>query len=95
MKKLSCRKPKMKDGELRAYWGRLPYDKPDIIFSYQGDSEMRRDSKLLYYHFCTETPDWTATPLFSVMHPSLLTELDQRGYDLTTLKFSIKTKVQK
>jgi hypothetical protein len=92
MKRL--RKPKLKDGELRVYWGREPRDAPDVMFAWQGKSEMRRDTRLLHYHLATQSPDVFATPLFSKMNPSLLEELEARGYDLTTLKFSIMKKVQ-
>lgn len=88
------RRPVLKDGELRVYFGRLPHENPDIIFSWQGDHCMKRDSNLLYYHFSCKRPtvslngaDW------SNMEPSLIEELDRRGYDITTLKFSIQKKV--
>jgi len=93
MKRL--RKPKLKDGELRMYWGRLPHDSPDVIFAWQGDQSMRRDTALLYCAMATDQPDLHTTPLFSKMNPSLIKELELRGYDITTIKFSImKKKVQ-
>jgi len=93
MKRL--RKPKLKDGELRVYWGRLPHDSPDVIFAWQGDQSMRRDSKLLHYALACDHPDPHTTPLFSKMNPSLIKELELREYDITTIKFSItKKKVQ-
>ena len=91
MKRL--RTPKLQDGELRIYWGREPHDRtPDIMFAWQGDRSMKRDTNLLHYMMCSKHPDPNAKPLFSVMRPSLMEELDARGYDLTTLKFSIKKK---
>jgi len=90
MKRL--RKPKLKDGELRIYWGRLPHDNPDIIFAWQGDSSMKRDSRLLYNAVVCDQPDLHTTPLFSKMNPSLIKELELRGYDITTIKFSIMKK---
>lgn len=91
MKRL--RKPKLKDGELMMYWGReAPGERPDIIFAWQGDSEMRRDTAFLHYALATQKPDLHTTPLFSKMNPSFLEELEARGYDLTTLRFSIKKK---
>lgn len=86
------RKPKLKDGELRVYWGKLPHDSPDVIYSWQGDPSMKRDNALLCYHFGSKRPDPRAAPLYSKMEPSLLEELDARGYDLTTLRFSIMKK---
>ena len=93
MKRL--RKPKLKDGELRMYWGREPYCAPDVMYAYQGDSAMRRDARLLHFYLGCRHPDPHVTPLFSKMNPSLIEELEARGYDLTTLRFSIMKKVSK
>ena len=91
MKRL--RTPKLQTGELRMYWGRESHGRaPDIMLAWQGDSSMERDTQLLHYMMCSKHPDPSAKPLFSVMRPSLMEELDARGYDLTTLKFSIKKK---
>lgn len=87
------RTPKMKDGELRVYWGREPHDRtPDVMFAWQGDAEMRRDTRLLHSHFSCPRPDPHVQPVFSKMLPSLIEELQARGYDITTLKFSIQKK---
>jgi hypothetical protein len=87
------REPILKNGELRIYWGCDPHDKtPDVMFAWQGDGTMKRDSYLLHYMMAGKHPDPYVTPVFSKMRPSLLEELDARGYDLTTLKFSIKKK---
>lgn len=91
MKRL--RTPKLKDGELRVYWGREPHDQtPEVMFAWQGDRMMKRDTNLLHHHFASKQPDPFAKPTFSKMNPSLIEELQQRGYDLTTLKFSIMKK---
>jgi len=87
MKRL--RHPKLKDGELRIYWGRVEHDSPDVIFAYKGDRMMKRDSNLLCSAIGSRQPDPFAKPIFSKMNPSLIEELKARGYDLTTLKFSI------
>ena len=84
------RRPKLKDGELRVYWGKLPHDAPDVILAWQGDRSMKRDTALLHYVMCSKQPDPFAKPLFSKMKPSLVEELQTRGYDITTLKFSIQ-----
>lgn len=89
------RRPKLKDGELRVYYGKLPHDCPDIIFEWHGDASMKRDSRLLHFYFGSQQPDWHVQPLFSKMNLSLLEELKDRGYDITTLKFSIMKKTIK
>ena len=92
MKRL--RRPKLKDGELRMYWGTEPHDKtPDVILAWQGDRMMKRDTNLLHYFLCSRHPNPHVEPIFSEMNPSLIEELVARGYDLTTLKFSIMKKV--
>lgn len=90
MKRL--RKPKLKDGELRVYWGRSQGDNPDVVFAWQGEPSMKRDSLLLYYHMGIQRPDPNGYPLYSKMRPSLLKDLEARGYDITTLRFSIMKK---
>ena len=74
------------------YWGKLPGDSPDVIYSWQGDSSMKIDSRLLHYCFGSKHPDPHTIPIFSKMNRSLLEELEARGYDLTTLHFSITKK---
>jgi hypothetical protein len=86
------RKPKLKDGELRMYWGKLPGDCPDIIYSWQGEHSMKYDSRFLHYALSSEKPDPFVQPIFSKMLPSFTDELIARGYDITTLKFSIMKK---
>ena len=86
------RKPKLKEGELRVYWGKLPHENPDVVLAYQGDGLMRRDTNMLRVFMCSQHPDPFAKPLFSKMNPSMIQELEARGYDLTTLKFSIMKK---
>lgn len=90
MKRL--RKPVMKVGELRMFWGREYRQAPEIMYAYCGDTTMRRDMHLLWRYLDTQHPDPHVQPLYSKMQPSLLEELEARGYDLTTLKFSIKKK---
>ena len=76
------------------YWGKLPHDAPDIIVAWQGDSSMKRDSRLLFYLLCNDRPDPSAEPIFSKMEPSLIKELESRGYDITTLRLSVMKKVE-
>jgi hypothetical protein len=90
MKRL--RKPKLKDGELRMYWGKPEYCEPDVVLAWQGDSRMKADTALLHMIMCSKRPDPLKLPIFSIMEPSLIEELIARGYDITTLKFSIMKK---
>lgn len=85
------RAPKLKEGELRMYYGKVDGD-IDVVYAWQGDSSMRRDTRLLHHFLGSERPDPFAKPIFSKMDPSLLKELENRGYDITTIKFSIMKK---
>lgn len=86
------RRPKLRDGELRVYWGKLPGDEPDVIYEWRGEVGMKRDSRLLSYHLGSKHADPFDKHPFSKMNPSLFEELEARGYDLTTLRFSIQKK---
>lgn len=81
-----------KPGVLEVYWGVLKGDPtPDIVY-HRGDGCPKPDGHLLCHAFgCKrESYDWqTRKPILA---PSLLEELEARGYDLTTLKFTIKKK---
>ena len=92
--KKRLRKPKLHDGELRMYWGReRPGEPAEVMYAWQGDRSMRGDSALLHYEIGSPHPDPHVKPIFSKMRPSLIEELEARGYDLSTLKFSIKKKI--
>jgi hypothetical protein len=92
MKKKRFRKVQVDDGELKATWGKLPREYPDIIYTWDTNLCSKGDAGLLYYYINCEHPDPTASPIYSKMKPSLLQQLEDRGYDITTLKFSIKKK---
>lgn len=68
------------DGWLSAYWGRESRGyRKDLVFG----SPCRPDGHLLYGAFC----------FVEVMKgKTLVQELEERGYDITTLQFSIKRK---
>lgn len=68
------------DGWLTAYWGREELrGKKELIFG----SPCKPDAGLLNIAF-------THTPL--LWGRDFLTELEERGYDVTTIQFSIKRK---
>lgn len=77
------RRKKLNDGELKVYWGKMPGQFPELIYSYQGDDIMRRDIFLMLHVLENKRPNMTT---------SLVEELDSRGYDITTLQFSIMKK---
>lgn len=91
------RTPKMKPGLLRMYYGRVGSDRPDICYQWGAGGAAKCDAALLH--------NVIGSPRLEACYgedrekhgpykfgPSLLEELEKRGYDLSTLKFSIEQK---
>jgi hypothetical protein len=77
------RTPKAKDGELLVKYGK-EYGDEDLFYCYpDNECGMGRDSKMLMLAF-------ERTLLLD--GKTLRQELDARGYDITTLKFSVMKK---
>jgi hypothetical protein len=82
--------PKAKPGELKAEWGiAVRGDHPNIVFAW-GEGCYKSDGAILsdlFYH---------AALYPSIKCPenekSFLKHLEERGYDITTLRFSIQKK---
>lgn len=81
------RKLKAKPGELTAGYGRDEYGYVDLGFAW-GEGIDSADASLLQWTFTRSYK----SELDGETEPGLLTQLRQRGYDLTTLKFSIQKK---
>lgn len=79
--------PRARPVELKAQYGKLRYDEPDICFAW-GDGVPSCDASLLQMYFSSGF----YTPGNFSHSPSLFEELEKRGYDLKTLKFSIQKK---
>ena len=72
-------------GWLTAWFGPVKRDADDLHFS----GPKGPDRTLLYGAFCMKGYDWHGR----LTRPSLVEELEARGYDVTTLEFRIKRKV--
>jgi hypothetical protein len=81
------RAPKTKDGELKIYYGKLPHNSPDIIYS-RGNGVPRCDSSLLHLVLGSQRHN----VIDDSWDISLFDELEKRGYDIETIKFSIMKK---
>lgn len=68
-----------KPGELKAGWSRR---ERDILFDWGGQGATKADSHVLHSALCTTFP----------ADRSLVAELEARGYDISTLRFSIRRK---
>lgn len=79
------RTPKAKDGELLVKYGK-EYGEQDLFYCYpENECGMGRDSKMLMLAF--ERSD-------VLDGNTMRKELELRGYDITTLKFSIMKKIK-
>lgn len=86
--------PTAKPGEVKIVYGRQSHhDEPDICAAWGGQGADKSDARTVI-HALTERRMVPAFP--SLRHeerPSLIEELDARGYDITTLRFTIQKKV--
>ena len=80
MKNPRGRMPSPKTGQIKVAWATERGDRPSHQFCWKGDPLMKRDVNLIMSHFAT-------TP--TIMGTTFLKELKARGYDMSTLKFSI------
>lgn len=81
-----------KDGQIKVGWGREPHETPDICYAW-GNGVPKGDANMVMHALSSERlrPTLTGNPQWE---KSILDELEERGYDLTTLKFSIQKKEQ-
>jgi len=93
MKPKRYRQPKQIPNTIKLQWGKLPHDSPDIVCAW-GNGCHKSDANYLLHaitgdrmtsDFSGSTPRWKP-------EKSVLKELEIRGYDITTLKFSIQKK---
>ena len=93
------RRPTVRDGELHIYWGKeSPRSTPNVVY-HNGDGTSQSDLRLLHsvigcelQHLNLDAPLASPRVQWVKYRPSLLDELDIRGYDLTTLRFYIRKK---
>ena len=83
--------PRARPGQLKVQFGKVADHDPDLIYA-RGEGVPSADGWLL--HDALVSPKWKG-PLCAdkfAFDPSLLEELEARGYDITTLKISIDKK---
>ena len=77
-------------GTLKAYWGKAEnWDEPALVAN-----GLKTDAAVLLdrWNQRKEHAPLVASIVGEAFSPSFMEELEARGYDLTTLKFSIKKK---
>jgi hypothetical protein len=88
-------------GQLVARYGKPSYDSPSILYAWGGAGAAKSDGHFLSNVF--EGERYVPVPISDIISgksrlgdfvsaPSLLAELEARGYDLTTLIFKIEQK---
>lgn len=82
---------KAKPGELRAYYGLADGDGPDVCYAW-GDGVAKADGRLLHGILSCDRMMLDFPNIGHKYGPSFLKELEERGYDITTLRFSIQKK---
>lgn len=86
------RRPTVRAGELHVYWGREARgENPDVIY-HSGDGVPKCDRRLLHYALSCDRMETDLDNGGIKFSPSFIAELERRGYDITTLKFSIRKK---
>lgn len=84
------RSPKVIEGQIKVQKGKVDGDVDICIF--YGDNVPRCDRALVINAFCSKRQYTDLKTLQPRFDPSLIDELESRGYDLDTLQFSIKRK---
>lgn len=85
------RAPKAKPGQLKTQWGKIEHSNPDLCYAW-GDGCARADGRLMRSAFSSKHFPSSFDSSHEMM-PSFLEELEARGYDITTFRFSISKKV--
>jgi hypothetical protein len=82
-----------KPGQLVAKWGRASReDLPDLSYAW-GEGVPRADARMLDTAFTAQRMSRSFPTMEVVYEPSFLEELEARGYDISTLRFSIQKKI--
>lgn len=84
------RRPKVSNGQVKMQKCRLDGEIDMCIFF--GDGVPRHDRALIMNVFCSERSRLDLSTTKHVYDKSFIEELEARGYDLDTLKFSIEHK---
>ena len=79
------RAPRVQEGQIKLQRGRIDGIVDTCVF--YGDTTPRCDRALVMNAFCFESRGYN-----NEVRPSLIEELEKRGYDLDTLRFSIERK---
>ncbi|MBB4857000.1 hypothetical protein HNO88_000297 [Novosphingobium chloroacetimidivorans] len=87
------RTPAAKPGEVKIVYGKADrYDAPDLCAVWGGQGADKCDARMVMTAMTEKRRGYSLTKMAAEERPSLVEELEARGYDITTLKFSIQRK---
>ena len=87
------RTPVAKAGEVKIVYGKADrYDAPDLCAVWGGGGADKCDAGMIMHALTEQRTGYNLTLMKPEPRPSLVDELEARGYDITTLKFSIQRK---
>ena len=84
------RRPKVSEGQIKMWKWKVDGEIDMCIFF--GDNVPRCDRALVFNVICGERQHTDLSTMRPKFEPSLADELESRGYDLDTLRFSIERK---
>jgi len=89
------RTPVAKRGQLKAAFGREDrHSKPELLYAWGGGGAQSPDARVLAAAFEDKRHGYGFPSMRLEERPSLIEELEARGYDITTLRFTIQQKDQ-
>lgn len=92
------RRPRIKPGQLRLWYGKLDGEAPDVCGGWGGAGANKCDGNLMMGHFTAKRLTLVygeEAQRLGSNHKwarSFIEELDARGYDISTIQFSIERK---
>jgi hypothetical protein len=85
------RTPTAKPGEVKIVYGRAShYDQPDLCAVWGGKGAAKPDARMVMHALTEPRSEYCIKTMKRVPAPSLIEELEARGYDITTLRFTIQ-----
>ena len=87
------RTPTAKPGEIKVAYGKTDrYSDPDLCVAWGAGPDMKCTGRLIMNAITEERTGYSFPTLQPERRPSLVDELEARGFDITTLRFSIQRK---
>jgi len=87
------RTPTAKPGELRASYGRADrHSTPSVVYTWGGAGAAKGDARMLASFIEDKRKEYAFPSMQIEDRPSLIEELEARGYDITTLRITVQQK---